>query len=99
MVKIDLQRDGTTLTVRPEGDVDITAASQLEETINAELAGVKKLRLDFSDVGYISSAGLRVLLRLNKEMAKKEGMKITHVTEEVRETFEIVGLMDFLTVE
>jgi len=99
MLNIEMRREGTTLTVHPEGAIDTITSSQLEEALEDQLDGVEKLLFDFSDVEYISSAGLRVLLKLHKEMEKKGGMKIMDLTEEVRDTLEIVGLLDFLSVE
>ena len=55
------------------------------------------LILDCSDLVYISSAGLRVLLSLQKK--RTAGMKLIHVGELVREVFEMTGFIDILTIE
>ena len=64
-----------------------------------ELADTQVLVLDFADLEYISSAGLRVLLKLQKVMNKKGSMKLIHVGDIVKEVFEITGFTDILTIE
>ena len=55
--------------------------------------------LDCANMAYISSAGLRVLLKAQKVMNKQGSMKLIHVNEEVAEVFDITGFSDILTVE
>lgn len=52
-----------------------------------------------SDLAYISSAGLRVILKVQKYMNTKGKMKLTGVNENVMEVFEITGFLDILTIE
>ena len=89
------------LTVALKGRLDTTTAPMLEDVINNELTDVDQLIFDFTDLDYISSAGLRVLLAAQKAMSPKDGrsMKLTHVKEEVMSVFEITGFADILTIE
>lgn len=89
----------TTLTIEIEGRVDASTSPQLEEEIKTSAAGVKKLVLDFQNVEYISSAGLRVLLKSQKMMMKQGQMIVTNASETIREVFELTGFMDYLTLE
>lgn len=98
-MKIDRKLEGSTLTLALEGRLDTTTAPELEQVIRAELDKADALVLDFGKLEYISSAGLRVLLSAHKAMAKKGGMKVTHVNEMVMEVFEVTGFSDILTVE
>ena len=72
---------------------------ELDVFAEKELADTQELVLDFADLEYISSAGLRVLLKLQKVMNKKGSMKLIHVGEVVKEVFEITGFTDILTIE
>jgi anti-sigma B factor antagonist len=81
-----------------EGRVDTTTAPQLEEAIK-EASGSNSLVLDFSNVEYLSSAGLRVLLMGHKTMAAKGGMKIINAKEDIMEIFEVTGFADILNIE
>ena len=96
---IDKNLNGTELNVRLGGRLDTTTAPQLESEVKLNIVGVKTLILDFAELEYLSSAGLRVLLALQKSMNKQGQMIIRHVNETVREIFELTGFIDILTVE
>ena len=99
MLNITKEQKEDALQVVLEGRLDTTTAPELEKTLKESLDGVKELVLDFEDLEYISSAGLRVLLSAQKIMNKQGSMKLIHVREEVKEIFEVTGFLDFLTVE
>ena len=82
-----------------EGRLDTATAPELEQSLMTSLDGVNKLTLDFGNLEYISSAGLRVLLAAQKLMSKQGEMKLTHVNEAVMEIFEVTGFSDILTIE
>ena len=91
--------NGTELTVTLVGRLDTTTAPQLEREVKLNIVGVKKLILDFAGLEYLSSAGLRVLLALQKSMNKQGEMIIRNVNETIREIFELTGFIDILTIE
>ena len=91
--------EGTKLTLALEGRLDTTTAPQLEAEVKASLAGVTELVLDFSQLEYLSSAGLRVILATQKIMNKQGEMVIRHVNETIQEVFEVTGFTDILTIE
>ena len=80
------------------GRVDTTTAPELETKLD-DVCDIDELIFDFAEVEYISSAGLRVLLKAQKLMAKVGSMKLINVGNEVKEIFDITGFMDILTVE
>ncbi len=98
-MKIVTNQSGATLTVALEGRLDTTTAPELEEVVMNRLDGVSELTMDFSDLSYISSAGLRVLFAAHRKMAKQGTMKVIHVNEIVREVFEVTGFSEILTIE
>ena len=57
---------------------------------------MKNLILDFEN---ISSAGLRIILKLQKMMNKIGTMKLIHVGEAILEIFEVTGFVDFLDIQ
>ena len=91
-------KDGE-LVVKVEGRIDTNTSPDLEMELKSSLDGVKELIFDFSDVDYISSAGLRVLLSAQKTMNKQGSMKLTGVRSEIMEIFEVTGFTDILTIE
>ena len=98
-MKLTKTKNGNALTVAVEGRVDTSTSADFEKEIVAELDGVTSLVLDFKDLNYISSAGLRVLLSLHKTMLTKGEMKITGVNEIVNDIFEVTGFSEILTLE
>lgn len=99
-MEIRKEKKDSALSMAIEGRIDTTTtAPQLETELKADLDGVTELRLDFGQVEYISSAGLRVLLSAQKLMNRQGKMVLTHVSESVMEIFEVTGFSDILTIE
>lgn len=96
---IEKNLNGTELNIKVVGRLDTTTAPELEAAVMGSLAGVEKLVLDFSELEYLSSAGLRVLLQAQKTMNKQGKMIIKNVNETVSEIFEVTGFADILTIE
>ena len=88
---------GETLILKVIGRLDTSTAPQLEAEMNDSLDSAKDLILDFSEREYISSAGLRVILKAQKIMNKQGTMKLTGVNDTVMEVFDITGFSDILT--
>ncbi|MBR3952555.1 MAG: STAS domain-containing protein [Oscillospiraceae bacterium] len=96
---IEKTLNGTELTINLIGRLDTTTAPKLEAELKHSISGIKKLVLDFSDLEYLSSAGLRVLLAAQKVMNKQGEMIIRNVNETIADIFEITGFCDVLTIE
>lgn len=86
-------------TLKLEGRLDTTTAPEFEAVLDEVLPDTKELVLDFDGLEYVSSAGLRVILKAQKTMNTKGTMKLVHVAESIMEVFDITGFMDFLTIE
>lgn len=89
---------GKTLTLALTGRLDTSTAPQLEEAVK-ELDGIETLLFDFANLEYVSSAGLRVLLAAQKTMNRQGKMSIRHVSDDIKEVFDITGFSDILTIE
>ncbi|MDR2743224.1 MAG: STAS domain-containing protein [Treponema sp.] len=91
---------GEKLTISLEGRLDTTTAPELQEQFIPEFDKVKHIQLDFKQLIYVSSAGLRVLL-LGEKTAKAKGgtMSIINVSSEIQEIFEMTGFSEVLTIE
>lgn len=88
----------STLILSLSGRLDTSTAPQLETEIKNSYAGIKKLELDFAEVDYVSSAGLRVLLSAQKTMQKQGELILKNVPDTVMEVLEITGFVDILTI-
>lgn len=98
---IEKKENGSEITLLPAGRLDTTTAPQLEEQINAVTENAERLILDFQELEYLSSAGLRVLLAAHKVFMKRGSgeMIIRHVNKTIQEVFEVTGFMDIFNVE
>jgi anti-sigma B factor antagonist len=96
---IEKMINGTATVLKIVGRLDTTTAPELEATIDGCVAGIKELVLDCSELEYVSSAGLRVILKAQKLMNAQGAMKLTHVNETIMEVFDITGFADILTIE
>ena len=98
-MEIKKVKNGAELNLAVEGRLDTTTAPQLEAELKQSISGVETLVLDFANLEYLSSAGLRVLLAAQKVMNKQGEMVIRNVNETIAEIFEITGFSDILTIE
>lgn len=89
--------DGSALTLSLGGRLDAFNALELDKDLNVALNGIDDLTIDLADLEYISSAGLRLLLKTQKRMDKQGAMRIKNVRENVREVFDMTGFSQFLT--
>jgi anti-sigma B factor antagonist len=96
---ISTEKENGRVTLRIEGRLDTTTAPELEKIISEISADVQELIMDMSNLVYVSSAGLRVLLSAQKKMNKIGMMKLIGVCEDVMEVFEMTGFSDILTIE
>ena len=94
-MEINITKDGNKVTVAPVGTIDTETAPQLGEALLPLDYGSVELVIDFKNVKYITSAGLRVLLIARKKLTE-DTMKIINVREEIAEVFEVTGFSVFL---
>ncbi|WP_286009212.1 STAS domain-containing protein [Methanobrevibacter woesei] len=88
------------LTLSIEGRIDALTSESLKEEINSELNNLDSLILDFTNVDYISSAGLRVLIATQKKMKPHNiPFIIKNVNNAVSEIFRMSGFNNILKIE
>jgi len=97
-MEIKKEVEGSKLTVYCEGRIDTMTAPQFEAELQ-NLDGITEVVLDLKDLSYISSAGLRVLLQLSKNMANKGTVTIVNINDVVKEIFEITGFSDIFNIK
>ena len=96
---IDKNKEGNRLVLTVSGRLDTMTAPELENVIKDNMDGVEELILDFKDLEYISSAGLRVVLGARKAMGNKGSFAVRNLCSDVREIFDITGFSDIITIE
>ena len=105
-MQIDVEYFGVNgLYVKALGRLDLDLAVEYGATIKDAIDDapdeIKELVLDFSEITFISSFGLKVVLELYKEMQGKEGgyLKLKNVSNAIMVSFKMVGFDKFLTIE
>lgn len=94
-----IEKQGTTLNVRPEGRVDTVRTPLLDRELQPHLEGVQQIAMDFSDVEYISSSGLRLLLWLEQTMEDRGGgVRVIHAGEAVLKIIKLAGFDNVVQV-
>ena len=96
---IDKKKEGNRLVLAVSGRLDTMTAPELENVIKDNMDGIEELILDFKDLEYISSAGLRVVLGARKAMGDKGSFAVRNLCSDVREIFDITGFSDIITIE
>ena len=96
---IEKKINGEALTLVVSGRLDTQTAPELEAELDSVLAGLKELTFDMTNLEYVSSAGLRVILKAQKAMNAQGNMKLTGVNDSIMEVFDITGFLDILTIE
>jgi anti-sigma B factor antagonist len=83
---------------RLKGSLDSNTSQGFEQKLFQAISeGVKNMVVDFKDIDYISSAGLRVILKAFKALQREDGRIILcSMQKYVREIFEITGIDSFV---
>lgn len=97
-MNIEKNLENDNLIVKVSGKLDITSAHELEKEVNENISGVKEVNLDFKDLDYISSAGIRVILTIKQIMEKQGKLVISNVTPFVMNVFETTGVDKLLNI-
>lgn len=97
-MNIEKSIDGTSLTLKVIGRLDTNTSPQLQDEL--ALDGIKEVVFDLSQLDYMSSAGLRVLLTAQKAMLAAGGrMTVRNPNAMVKGVFDITGCSDIFTIE
>lgn len=97
-VKLMKQGEGAVLFL--EGRIDTMTAPEAQEALLPMADEYENLILDFDKVSFVSSAGLRVLLMLQKKCnAQGREMKLVHVKQSIMEVFDMTGFSGMLHIE
>jgi len=93
------QNENTTI-LSLKGRLDTVTSPKLQDALTDVLSDSDVTELDFSNIDYVSSAGLRVLLfGQKKSQASGKTMMLKNVSPEVMEVFEITGFSGMLTID
>ena len=86
------------LYVKAVGKLDIDNSAEFGMKVKDALDDKNELVLDFAEITYIASIGLRVLLELYQQMSKQGSIKIINVQEQVMNVLKMAGFNKFLSI-
>lgn len=96
---VEKKQNGEEVTLLVSGRVDTTNANEFESEVVVKMEGAKSLVLDFAELEYISSAGLRVILNIIKQMKNQGTLVVKNANEMIKEIFEVTGFSDLVDME
>ena len=91
--------NGKELTITVKDSIDTTTAPDFENEIMDEMGKFDSLIIDFTNLEYISSAGLRVLIITEKKLKPQNIPSVIKVNDTIREIFEIARFDKILNIE
>lgn len=97
---VHFEKNGNLLTVYPVGRLDSETSPKVLWQLEPEMEKIENITMDFAQVDYISSGGMRMLLTVDQLVEGKGGtLKLIHVNEYIREIFEMIGLAEMIQTE
>jgi anti-sigma B factor antagonist len=98
-MKLETSQESGIGTARLEGSVDGKTAPEVRDQLTPFLAANSKMILDLTKVDYVSSAGLRLLLLLYRELSAKQGkLVLLGVSDDIRTVMSHTGFLNFFTL-
>ena len=99
-MKIHATKEGNAIVMSLEGRLDAVASSEFERTLSDWISkGDHHFLLNFTDLEYISSAGLRSILATSKKLKETQGkIVLTGLHGPVEEVFKISGFLSLFRV-
>jgi anti-sigma B factor antagonist len=95
---IDIKTIDEITVIELGGDIDANTAPAIQDKVLPIADSSRKILLDMFKVPYMSSAGLRMLLSLYRQVTAKDGkLVLVGLSEEIRDTMSITGFLDFFT--
>ena len=98
-MNVEIKTISETMIIMIEGSVDSNTASALQTQIMEKMTEADQVILDLSKVGFVSSAGLRLLLVIYRQIKSKNGKVIlVGVSEEIRDVMSMTGFINFFEI-
>jgi anti-sigma B factor antagonist len=98
VMSISTSNIGSVFIVTPSGRLDTNTAPEAEKLITDAIdGGESKIVVDFTETEYISSAGLRIILKTAKLLKPKNGaVVLCNANEQIEEVLEISGFLGMI---
>jgi len=99
-MEVSLKKSGDINIVEISGSIDSKTAPDLQQNILDIVADTNKIILDLTKVSFVSSAGLRVLLMVYRQLKAKDGkVVLVGVSDEIKDVMFMTGFITFFSIE
>ena len=96
---IEIKKAGAVTVAVISGDIDSKTAPQAQAQLLSEIESTVRLVMDMSGVGFMSSAGLRMMLLMYRQATSKEGkIALVGLSDEIKDTMSMTGFLNFFVV-
>ncbi len=96
---ISKKREGNLLTITLAGELNTATAPDLEAAIGDDVKPEDTIVFDMTDLAYITSAGLRILVACDRATGRCGAVVLRGVCDEIREVLEVTALDTIMTIE
>lgn len=98
-ISVNVKPYGDATQLEVSGDVDGSTAPELQEHVLGAAGPGCRLLLDMSQVSFMSSAGLRVMLLLYRQISSNSGkVVLVGLSEDLQDTMSATGFLKFFTI-
>lgn len=98
-MEVKISNTDKIVTIAVEGSIDSNTAGDLQSQIMDKVVESQNVLLDFSKVDFVSSAGLRVLLMIYRQIKSKNGkVVLVGVSEEIHDVMSMTGFVNFFEI-
>lgn len=100
-LKMKIAEEGEETVISVSGRLDTNTSPEFEQAVAPVLASpVSHIKLDCKALDYVSSSGLRQLLRIQKNIAQKKGvLRLTGLKPAIREVLDVTGFSVLFRIE
>jgi Anti-anti-sigma regulatory factor (antagonist of anti-sigma factor) len=100
-MEVIINKENNVSTVRLIGRLDTPASQDVAQELEPLMADASgTIVLDCSEMGYISSSGLRIFLSLRKAAASRGGKVIVrNISDDIRQVFMMTGFLNLFEIE
>jgi anti-sigma B factor antagonist len=98
-MNVSAKKSGNIDVVEVEGSIDSKTAPDLQQSVLNIISESNTVVLDITKVSFVSSAGLRVLLMVYRQLKAKDGkVVLVGVSEEIQEVMHMTGFINFFEI-
>lgn len=96
---VNQQQDGSVLVIALNGRLDSATVTQVDEALTRALDAASAILLDLAELGYVNSAGLRVLLKTAKQAKSRQvRLALAAMQPTVQTVFEVSGFSTIFSI-